>query len=79
MSYIIQGCKGCDSWSIYQGGIHIFTGSKQARLRLPRPTRFSLIMTIYRVKYYDQAGNGWTREITALDVRGAIKAALIDP
>ena len=36
-------------------------------------------MTIYRVKYYDQAGNGWTREITALDVRGAIKAALIDP
>ena len=31
-------------------------------------------MTIktYNVKYI-QPGNGWTREITALDVRGAIK------
>ena len=32
MSYVIQGCAGSDSWSIYQGGIHIFTGSKQACL-----------------------------------------------
>ena len=32
MSYVIHGCAGSDSWSIYQGGIHIFTGSKQACL-----------------------------------------------
>ena len=30
MSYVIHGCEKLNSWSIYQGGIHIYTGSKEA-------------------------------------------------
>ena len=52
MSYVIHGCAGSDSWSIYQGGIHIFTGSKQACLDY-LDLLASFLMTIYRVKYYD--------------------------
>ena len=32
MSYVIHGYAGCDYWAIYQGGVHVFTGSKQACL-----------------------------------------------
>jgi hypothetical protein len=32
MSYVIHGCSELDEWAIYQGGIFIFKGSRQACL-----------------------------------------------
>ena len=32
MSYVIHGCAGIDEWTIYQGGMFIFSGTKQACL-----------------------------------------------
>lgn len=32
MSYVIHGTAELNTWSIYQGGVHIFTGSKKACL-----------------------------------------------